>query len=295
MLTYLLFISGSTQLLAQQVDTFGNAKKKVSRNEKFEKLVSKYGIEFRMPSDFEKINVRRQNLGLYQYAIRHLVEDFEIRYSILEFSPDSNNTLINLSWRWKALAKYQFDKIVAEVAENGFPMKPPLIEYNNRNTNIEYNADWGEKISFFPNTKFGGKYKNCIAKTLVKDSTCQIIIFFMFQDFEKQHLLIKKNIFSIKFKNIDNKKELLYSYRGKEAYPGEHDFYINSTFEYLLIRTDNKEIKEAYLKITDNFGKVYFDGKLIDKNFHLYDLPKGLYKLRIKYEGNEIKRIVEKF
>ncbi len=295
LLTYFLFISCSTLLFAQQADNFGSDKIKGRMNEKFEKLVSKYGIEFRTPSNFEQINVRGRKLALYQFAIRHIVEDFEIRYSILELSLDSNTSLRNVSWKWESLAKNQFEKIVAEVAANSFISIAPGIEYNNRNINIEYNADWGETISFIPNTKFGGKYKNCIAKTVVKDSTCQIIIIFMFQDSEKQHQLLNNYMFSIKFKNNDNRKEVLYSIRGKESYPGEHDFYINSTFEYLLIRTDNKEIKDAYLKITDNFGKVYFDGKLVDKYFQLYDLPKGLYKLRIDYEGKEIRRIVEKF
>jgi hypothetical protein len=294
-LTYILLICCSFQLFAQQTNSFVSDTIKGSRNLKFEKLVLKYNLEFRIPSNFKQVKVRKRKLDLYQNVIRHVNEDFEIRYAILELSIDSNSSLRNTSWKWESLAKNQFEKMVAGFALNSFTSIAPTIAYNPLNTNIEYHADWGETISFVPNSSFGGKYKNCIAKTIIKDSTCQIIIFFMFQDLEKQHQLLKNSLFSIKFKNNENRKEKLYSYLGKESYPGEHDFYINSTFEYLLIRTDNKKIKNAYFKITDNFGKVYFDGKLDKEYFYLYDLPKGFYKLRIDYDGKEIRRIVEKF
>lgn len=94
-------------------------------------------------------------------------------------------------------------------------------------------------------------------------------------------------------KEINEKVEVRYKYKEKEEYPGDFDFYINTSSYGLRVRTDNNAIDDAYLTVSDNYGKIHYQGKLVERDFYLNTLQKGQYRLKIDYDGKHIKRMIE--
>lgn len=290
---YLLTLVFTSELLAQESKNVITDFPESNLWENFDTLISRHGLVYTTPINFKQVKPKKNRPVGYQYAIEKLDEKFEIRYMIFDLDSAKKRDVKHAEWN--IVAKTNFETILLAASKKGSPASSPIIEYPPESVKDEFNADWGATESFIPSSKFGKKFKHCVSSTIIKDSTSQVVMFFMFEDVQKQENLLTEHYYNLKFKTRNTRREVRYRFKREEEYPGDNDFYINTSANGLRIRQDNKEIKEAYLTISDNYGTIYYQGKMTDRDFYLNTLEKGKYRLKIDYNGNKIQRLIEIF
>jgi hypothetical protein len=174
-----------------------------STNDKFNVLLDSCNLEFEIPDSFIVIPINENRDLIYQYAIKHVTKDYEIRYSIFplfELLTMKNDTCVKMvdpNIIYNSL-------IIANIINlSGDPNINYQINYfRPEAVHDEFNADVGGCVVFPLNSEYGKDYKNCNMVFLHRDNIADVFISYLFNDYNKSEMdkIFLSTFYSLKFK-----------------------------------------------------------------------------------------------
>ena len=182
--------------------TFSNDKGEIIKVIEFQKYVDSIGLKFTMPSEYKETHVKENKDLWYNFAIKNINEDFEIRYTVWSLKStikeyekcklDTNCLMVSPNLIYKGRIHSNVLNMTGgqEIAIGAFP---PLA------LKKEFNADNAGSSFFQFNCNFGKGYKYGQMIYLHKDNVADVIITFMSNDKSKHSDLMGKAFHTLTF------------------------------------------------------------------------------------------------
>ncbi|MCD2422037.1 hypothetical protein LQ567_04640 [Niabella pedocola] len=163
-----------------------------SQNKKFEALLQKGNLTFKMPDNFDTLAVVNNPDMNYELALKSKTKDLEIRYAIRplkerieQFEQKQKDTSSKMFAGAHPNKIYQtvFLTVIMNTSGNhqqvpGFKSFPPEA------VKREFNAGWGATTVYPLKSVFGKGYSNCMLVTLHRDDQADAYIFYLFNNKE---------------------------------------------------------------------------------------------------------------
>lgn len=163
-----------------------------SQNKKFEDLLQKGSLNFKMPDNFDTISAVSNPDMNYELALKSKTKDLEIRYSIRplkerieQFEQKQKDTSV------KMFAGAHPNKIYPTVlltvimnTSGNHQQIPGSKSFPPEAVKKEFNADWGATTVYPLKSTFGKGYNNCMLVTLHRNDQADVYIFYLFNNKE---------------------------------------------------------------------------------------------------------------
>jgi hypothetical protein len=176
---------------------------KVVTEKEFKSFIDSVGLVFEMPVSYKETTVKSNKDLQYGFAIKHITEDYEIRYSIWPLKSafdeynkcklDTNCIMVNPNTFFKGRAESNVLNMTGgqNVKIGGFPAQA---------VKDEFNANVGGSAFFTFNCEFGKGYKYGQMVVLHKDNVADVIITYLSNDKDKHPKLMEEAFHALKFK-----------------------------------------------------------------------------------------------
>jgi hypothetical protein len=165
----------------------------------FAALLQESGLRMTKIPGFKEIPPARDDVLPYEYALRHISDLMEIRYSIrpikrikVDYEDPHNNAP-----EPNHLFNMMFETIVTQLSDGGHS---PRREYPAEQSNKRFNAGWAAAAVFDVNEEYSGQYRQGLLLTLHKDNQADAYIVFLYNDYAKVKKIINNSMSSLRFK-----------------------------------------------------------------------------------------------
>lgn len=162
------------------------------QNKKFEDGLSKGGLHFKMPDNFDTIATVSNPDMNYELALKSKTKDLEIRYAIRplkerieQFEKRAKDTSMKMSGGSHPNKMFQASFMVVIMNTSGTHQQlPGYKSFPPEAVKKEFNADWGATTVYPLKSVFGKGYSNCMQVTLHRDNQADVYIFYLFNNKE---------------------------------------------------------------------------------------------------------------
>ncbi len=174
----------------------------------FLSVVEKAVMTYSRPANTTEVNIINNDELNYLYAIKDTVNKIEMRYLIYPLQElvkkyntgqaDTGMPLLDPNMIHTNLLLMYAYKIQGK--EVNLSEMPEIIEIPHATVDLEYNADWGAKVTVQPCDEFAQKYKYCTIFEIHKDNIADAYILFLYNDKDKFEDAVKPDYHSLSFK-----------------------------------------------------------------------------------------------
>ncbi|MBI3133812.1 MAG: hypothetical protein HYZ14_03970 [Bacteroidetes bacterium] len=162
----------------------------------FLKILEENQLTFEKPADFEEVPVKENPDLYYNYAMKHITANLEVRYSIFslkqmlldyeESKKDTSRTMLNPNNLYKSLMVVNILNISQlNLSKEGIPK---AAAFNSESVMQEFGCEYGATAFFEVNSTFSEGYKYCSMVYLHKENVADVCICYLMKkpkDFEK--------------------------------------------------------------------------------------------------------------
>lgn len=172
----------------------------------FQETLQKTKMSFSMPKDFKETTIIPNNHMNYEYAIKHIEKNFEVRFAIrplgdrmtafYEKEKNKKTGEVNLSPN----KSYQASFLAITMNVSGIMDKLPRTStFPPEAIKAEFNADWGAMTMVEPRKEFGQDYKYCMIIAIHKDDAADAYYFYLADDQQTLKEQMQAVFHSLKF------------------------------------------------------------------------------------------------
>lgn len=189
-------------IITASFTSYGDKGEIVTANQ-FQKFLDPIGLQFEMPADFKESIVKENKNLWYSFAIKHMKEDFEVRYTVWTLKPtleeyrrcklDTSCNMVNPNVIYKG-------RIQSNVLNMTGGQDWEIGAFPAQAVKKEFNADTGGSSFFEFNCEFGTGYKYGQMVYLHKDNVADVIITYMSNNKEKHSEVMLQAFHSLIFK-----------------------------------------------------------------------------------------------
>ncbi len=148
---------------------------------------------------FKEIPPARDDVLPYEYALRHVSDLMEIRYSIrpikrikVDYEDPHNNAP-----EPNHLFNMMFETIVTQLSDGGHS---PRKEYPTEQSQQRFNAGWAAAAVLDVSDSYSAHYRQALMLTLHKDNHADAYIVFLYNDYAKVKEIINDSMSALRFK-----------------------------------------------------------------------------------------------
>lgn len=171
----------------------------------FQEKLLKAKMNFEMPKDFKEVPIISNMQMNYDYAIKHVEKNFEVRFALhpldnmlktyLEKEKNKQAGEINMSPN--KLYQGSFVAIAMNIA--GGKMLKGSSKFQPEAIKAEFNADWGAMTMVEAGKEFGQDYKYCLMVAIHKDDVADAYYFYLANDQQTLKEQMQPVFHSLKF------------------------------------------------------------------------------------------------
>lgn len=165
----------------------------------FSALLQESGLSITKIPGFREIPPAQDEVLSYEYALRHVNEQVEIRYSIrpikrikVDYEDPHNNAP-----EPNHLFNMMFETIVEQLSDGGHS---PRKEYPTEQSQQRFNAGWAAAAVFDVNERYSTDYRQALMLTLHKNNHADAYVVFLYNDYEKVKEIINDSMSALRFK-----------------------------------------------------------------------------------------------
>jgi hypothetical protein len=171
---------------------------------KFTNRLERAGMTFTPPIGFVNVPIVKNGRMHYEYAIKAMDRNFEIRYSIQPLdsvfiqydSLKKSGTIMTVTPN-----NLYYGSFIASMGNIGMGGRTPQINpFPLDAVKSEFNADWGASGVCEPSGDFGKGYKYCMGVTIHKDNLADAYIFYLTNDLNDLQAQLIPIFYALKFK-----------------------------------------------------------------------------------------------
>jgi len=175
----------------------------------FEETLNKHLLEFTMPDGFEEVPVKENPDMYYNYAMKLIGEEFEVRYTIMSLrkmcedykksEKDSTRMFIDPNELHRSMIIANILNISQiNMAKDPIPYVTP---FSSKAVKEEFGCEYGGSAFFKVNSTFSVGYKYCSFVVLHKDNVADVYISFLGKKKKKISEFMIKAFYALKFVN----------------------------------------------------------------------------------------------
>lgn len=173
-------------------------------NSKFKRTLKKNNLELTVPEGFVEVTTLENKEMTYQFALKHGLDTFELRYTIYPLDDKikeykrnlkkPTQKLVHPNFYWETM----YNEKIALISKVAVPQARAISEDAVKD---EFNADAGA-ITFFSihPTSVNSEYKYCLMMVIHKNFESDVYISFFGNDRDKIETLALKAFHAIRFK-----------------------------------------------------------------------------------------------
>lgn len=154
----------------------------------FQEKLLKAKMNFEMPKDFKEVPIISNMQMNYDFAIKHVEKDFEVRFALrplddmlktyLEKEKNKQAGEINMSPN----KLYQGSFVAIAFNISGGKMLKGSSAFPPEAIKAEFNADWGAMTMVEAGKEFGQDYKYCVMVAIHKNDVADAYYFYLAND-----------------------------------------------------------------------------------------------------------------
>lgn len=154
----------------------------------FQEKLLKAKMNFEMPKDFKEVPIISNMQMNYDYAIKHVEKNFEVRFALHSlddrlkdyYEKEKNKKTGEVNLSPNKLYQGSFVAIAFNIAGGKIPkgsstFPPEAVK-------AEFNADWGAMTMVEAGKEFGQDYKYCVMVAIHKDDVADAYYFYLAND-----------------------------------------------------------------------------------------------------------------
>lgn len=171
----------------------------------FQEKLLKAKMSFEMPKDFKEVPIISNMQMNYDFAIKHVEKNFEVRFALhplddmlktyLEKEKNKQPSEINRSPN----KLYQVSFVTIAFNISGGKMLKGSSTFPPEAIKAEFNADWGAMTMVEAGKEFGQDYKYCMMVAIHKDDSADAYYFYLANDQQTLKENIQPVFHSLKF------------------------------------------------------------------------------------------------
>jgi spermidine/putrescine-binding protein len=176
-------------------------------NSKAKRTLKKNKIEFTIPQGFAEITVVPNTEMDYDFALRHGLDSFEVRYTIYpladklkEFKKNIKKPTVKLvhpNFYWEE----KYNEYIRSISKLEKSQVPAGRQISETAMNEEFNADAGAVTYFALNSEsYSPEYKYCLMMVLHKNFEADVYVSFLGNDRDTIEILALKLFHALRFK-----------------------------------------------------------------------------------------------
>jgi len=173
----------------------------------FARLLIENNLEFHFPDDFEEIPVKENPDMYYNYAMKLIGEEFEVRYTIMslkkllvdfeESKKDSAIMMLNPNDFHKSMVLATILNI-SQLQMGKDPM-PTISAFSTKAVKEEFGCEYGASAFFEVNSTFSEGYKYCTLIVLHKENVADVYITFLSKKKKAMTEFMLKAFYALRF------------------------------------------------------------------------------------------------
>jgi len=175
----------------------------------FEELLNKHLLQFTMPEGFQEVAVKENPDMYYNFAMKLIGEEFEVRYTIMslrKMCEDYKNTKNDSTRMMIDPNKLHKSMVIANILNiSQIDMAkepiPQITPFSPKAVKEEFGCEYGGSTFFKVNSTFSIGYKYCSFVVLHKDNVADVYISFLGKKKKKIPAWMFKAFYALKFVN----------------------------------------------------------------------------------------------
>lgn len=181
----------------------------VTSQTEFEELLNKHQLEFTMPDGFEEVPVKENPDMYYNYAMKLIGQQFEVRYTIMslrkmcEDYKDSKNDSTRMMIDPNKLHKSMVIANILNISQINMAKDPipQIAPFPPKSVKEEFGCEYGGTAFFKVNSTFSIGYKYCSFVVLHKENVADVYISFLGKKGKKIPEFMLKAFYALRFVN----------------------------------------------------------------------------------------------
>ncbi|MDR1516730.1 MAG: hypothetical protein LBS52_01295 [Dysgonamonadaceae bacterium] len=174
--------------------------------ETFTDLLNRANLTFQQTAGFEEVKTIENKQMNYEYAIKHLQKNFEIRYAIRPLDEriqqyeerEKNKKEGDVNFHPNQLYLGTLQAIIFNISGGKFSAN--IQTFDKQAVKEEFNADWGAMTMVEVGKEFGQEYKYCMVVAIHKDDFADAYFFYLSDTKDGFEELLTSAFHSLKFK-----------------------------------------------------------------------------------------------
>ncbi|MES2239168.1 MAG: hypothetical protein V4497_02800 [Bacteroidota bacterium] len=171
----------------------------------FQEKLLEAKMSFEMPKDFKEVPIISNMQMNYDYAIKHVEKNFEVRFALHpldkmlkdHIEKEKNKKPDEVNFNPNKLYQGSFVAIAFNIA--GGKMPKGSSTFPKEAIKSEFNADWGAMTMVEAGKEFGQDYKYCMMVALHKEDVADAYYFYLANDQQTLKELMQPVFHSLKF------------------------------------------------------------------------------------------------
>lgn len=173
--------------------------------DQFRELLTRSELIFTQPENFTAVEIIDQNKMQYEYALKHNIKNFEVRYAIRPLDEliktyekkEKNKKEGDINIHPNKLYETLLQSTTMNIS-GGY--LPEIVVFDSLAVRQEFNADWGATTYVEVGNAFGANYKYCITVAIHKNNVADAYFFFLSDNTENFDDVMLSAFHSLKFK-----------------------------------------------------------------------------------------------
>lgn len=170
----------------------------------FQEKLLKAKMTFEMPKGFQETAIIANNQMNYEYAIKHIEKNFEVRFALRPLDDllkayhekESNKKPGEVNVNPNKFYQGSFVATAMNISGGKMPKGSPFPQ---EAVKAEFNADWGAMTIVEAGKEFGQEYKYCMLVAIHKDNIADAYYFYLANDQETLKELVQPVFHCLKF------------------------------------------------------------------------------------------------